>query len=177
MDQDMEKSRRQFLGNAITDISGYIRFIDTKVGIILAFVGAAATLLVRMKADLQCILSSSGGGGALLGILLVTEFIAAFDILCCSFAALTVRVGRIEGYDSKWFFPTPDGDFSEGFRKYAGKVSRMTEEDITENLAAELYKLNDIYRKKLRYAGKTVYAFQWFALASLFIIVILMTEA
>lgn len=50
-------------------------------------------------------------------------------------------------YNSKWFIAKSVEDYT--FEMYKKDVSQMTDADILENMAAELYKLNDINRQKL----------------------------
>ena len=65
------------------------------------------------------------------------------------FGILTIRGHSSNiGYKSKWFLPQTTKEYS--FDVYKRDIQEMTDEDIIENMAAELYKLNDINRQKLR---------------------------
>lgn len=77
-------------------------------------------------------------------ILFFISFAAVFV-----FGILTIRGHSSNiGYKSKWFLPQTTKEYS--FDVYKRDVQEMTDEDIIENMAAELYKLNDINRQKLR---------------------------
>lgn len=72
------------------------------------------------------------------------SFVAVFV-----FGILTIRGHSSNiGYKSKWFLPQTTKEYS--FEVYKKDVQEMTDEEIIENMAAELYKLNDINRQKLR---------------------------
>ena len=63
------------------------------------------------------------------------------------FGILTIRshVSKI-GYQSKWFWTQSTKEYS--FDAYKADVLSMSDEDVIVNMAAELYKLNDINRQK-----------------------------
>lgn len=65
------------------------------------------------------------------------------------FGILTLRGHSCKvDYKSKWFLPQSTAEYS--FDAYKNDVFSMDDEDIIENMTAELYKLNDINRQKLK---------------------------
>ena len=63
------------------------------------------------------------------------------------FGILTIRSHSSKiGYESKWFLPHSTKEYS--FDAYKKDVLSMSDEDVIVNMAAELYKLNDINRQK-----------------------------
>ena len=65
------------------------------------------------------------------------------------FGILTIRGHSSNiGYKSKWFLPQSTKEYS--FDAYKRDVQLMDDEDIIDNMTAELYKLNDINRQKLK---------------------------
>jgi hypothetical protein len=77
-------------------------------------------------------------------------------------------------YDSKWFLSKDTADYT--FFQYSKDISNMSDEDIIENMTAELYKLNDIRRQKLKTTGRALF---WFATSyisvSIFIITLVLS--
>ena len=65
------------------------------------------------------------------------------------FGILTIRGhASVIGYKSKWFLPQSSKEYS--FDVYKRDLQAMTDEDVIENMGAELYKLNDINRQKAK---------------------------
>lgn len=51
-------------------------------------------------------------------------------------------------FDSKWYLTKDTKSYS--FDSYLDDLNAMSKSDITDNMAAELYKLNDINRQKTK---------------------------
>ena len=143
-----DEIKQAFLSSAISDISAYIQLADTKVSIIMA---AAVALIVGLFACYEPIgkliasvepCSWKGVALFILAALLVASTISVFV-----FGILTIRshVSKIS-YKSKWFLPQSTKEYS--FDAYKADVLSMSDEDVIVNMAAELYKLNDINRQK-----------------------------
>ena len=139
-----------FLSSAISDISTYIQLSDTKVSIIM---GALVALIAGFLACCDPISQafSKIKPCSWQGIV-ITVFI---------FGILTIRghVSKIN-YKSKWFLSQNTKEYS--FDTYKKDLVSMTDKDIIENMAAELYKLNDINRQK---AFTAKWAIHFFAAA------------
>jgi hypothetical protein len=105
-----------------------------------------------------------------LSIVLIVSVIGMF-----SFGLATIRVHSSKiGHSSKWFLGQSPSEYS--FDSYKADVLRMSNVDIIEDMAAELYKLNDINRQKQR-ACKWMLRFFSVALASLFMIFLILMIA
>lgn len=140
--------KQTFLSNAISDIAIYIQLADTKVSIIMgSLIALVAGFLACYEPIAQAFAkikpcSWQGNVITVFVILHLFSFIMVFV-----FGILTIRghVSKI-AYKSKWFLSQPTKEYS--FDTYKADISSMTNEDIIENMAAELYKLNDINRQK-----------------------------
>lgn len=154
--------KQNFLASAITDISTYIQLTDTKVSIIM---GAVVAILVGIAACYEPIerlvnnISPCSWNGVLLTILVIIGFIST--ILTFVFGLLTVR-GRssIINYKSKWYLAKPTKEYS--FTEFCNDIKNMNDNDVITNMAAELYKLNDINRRKLKTVKWTLIVFSVF---------------
>ena len=154
--------KQNFLSSAITDISTYIQLADTKVSIIM---GAVVAILVGIAACYEPIerlvdnISPSSWIGVLLIILIIIGFISM--ILTFVFGLLTVRGhSSIINYKSKWYLGKSTKEYS--FTEFCNDIKNMNDNDIITNMAAELYKLNDINRQKLKTVKLTLIAFSVF---------------
>lgn len=140
--------KQTFLSSAISDISAYIQLADTKVSIIMA---AAVALVVGLLACYEPIgkLIASVKPCSWKGVALfvLAALLAVSTISVFVFGILTIRnhVSKI-GYKSKWFLPQSAEEYS--FDAYKTDILSMSDEDVIVNMAAELYKLNDINRQK-----------------------------
>ena len=164
-------NKMDFLKAAITDLSGNLKLLDTKVSIIIASIGVVLGLVVSCKSNylkayfyysVNCMLKT-------IFLLLSAAFIIrviltfAFGINC-----IMIRIGKGKSL-SLWFFSTERfGGITE--QNYYQKVQHMTDETILKNLANEVYKLNTINNLKMRAAKKTIVLF---SLSCLIILVLM----
>lgn len=154
--------KQNFLASAITDISTYIQLADTKVSIIM---GAVVAILVGITSCYEPIerlisnITPSSWKGILLIILIIIGFISM--ILTFVFGLMTVRGhSSIINYKSKWYLTKSTKEYS--FAEFSSDIKSMNDNDIITNMAAELYKLNDINRQKLKTVKWTLIAFSVF---------------
>lgn len=154
--------KQAFLSSAISDISSVIQLLDTKVSIIM---GSLIALMGGMLACYDPIgqafarVEPNSWRGVIIAIIGILFFVSLAIVFV--FGILTVR-GRVSqvAYKSKWFVLKPTKEYS--LEQYQKDVRAMTNEDIIEDMAAELYKLNDINRRKMKTANMTII---WFAIA------------
>ena len=140
--------KQTFLSNAISDISSYIQLADTKVSIIMA---AVVAIVVGVFAcyepigELIALVKPCSWQGV--AFIILATLLAVTTISVFVFGILTIRshVSK-SGYKSKWFLPQSTKEYS--FDSYKEDVLSMDDEDVLVNMAAELYKLNDINRQK-----------------------------
>ena len=161
--ENSEKSnemKQTFLASAIVDISTYIQLTDTKISIIMGSLVALMAGLMACyepisKAFLNIMPCSWRGN--------VITFIVLLHIICFVlvfiFGILTIRghISNINNYESKWYLEKSTESYS--FDTYKADINSMTNSDIMETMAAELYKLNDINRQKAKTARKTIIFF------------------
>lgn len=140
--------KQSFFSSAISDISAYIQLVDTKVSIIMAAVvaiimgGVACYELIENLISLVKPYSWQGVALIISTTALVVSIAGVFV-----FGILTIRSHSLKiGYNSKWFLPQSTKEYS--FDAYKEDILSMSDEDIIVNMAAELYKLNDINRQK-----------------------------
>lgn len=148
--KELTEIKQAFLSDAISDIATYIQLTDTKVSIIM---GSLIALIAGILTCYEPIFKAYSNIKACTCLRICTLF---FFFLCMLslflvfvFGILTIK-GHFSniGYKSKWFLPQSSKEYS--FDAYKKDIKRMTEEDIIDNMAAELYKLNDINRQKLK---------------------------
>ena len=140
--------KQEFLSSAISDISIYIQLSDTKVSIIM---GALVALIAGFLACYEPIsqafskIKPCSWQGNIITIFALLHLISL--IMVFVFGIITIRghVSKIS-YKSKWFLTQNTKEYS--FDTYKKDLVSMTDKDIIENMAAELYKLNDINRQK-----------------------------
>lgn len=140
--------KQSSFSSAISDISAYIQLVDTKVSIIMAAVvaiimgGVACYELIENLISLVKPCSWQGVALIISTTALVVSIAGVFV-----FGILTIRSHSLKiGYNSKWFLPQSTKEYS--FDAYKEDILSMSDEDIIVNMAAELYKLNDINRQK-----------------------------
>ena len=169
--------KQNFLSSAISDISTYIQLTDTKVSIIM---GAAVAILVGIGACYEPISNAiekiipCSWIGVLFIILTVSGALSV--ILIFVFGILTVR-GHVcvISYKSKWFLSKSAKEYS--FDEFTKDIQEMTAEDVIINMAAELYKLNDINRQKMKTMKWTLYTFSALLVVILAIAVLFLANA
>ena len=143
------ETKQAFLSSAISDISSYIKLTDTKVSIIMAVIAAIIAAIATCYKDILDNMSSIKWC-SLIGVIEIL-FLLAFIVGLAGvflFGILTIRGHKPKlNYKSKWFII--DSVETYPFENYKIDVMQMTDADILDNMAAELYKLNDINRQKL----------------------------
>lgn len=147
---EIYEMKQSFLSSAISDISTYIQLADTKVSIIMgalvALIAGTITCYEPLCRIISCIKPCSWIGiiFVLLTTLCVISVVAVFV-----FGILTIR-GHVSNldFDSKWYLPKDVKLYS--FDIYLNGLKTMSKDDIIDNMAAELYKLNDINRQKAK---------------------------
>lgn len=168
--------KQSFLSSAISDISTYIQMADTKVSIIMAAVVAilvGAFSCHEFISDVVSQVIPCSWLGVSLIILASVLFISVIGVFL--FGILTIRGHSSKiGYKSKWYLPQSTKEYSfDAFRK---DVLSMNDNDIIENMAAELYKLNDINRQKAKTYNWTLKCFSGSLISTLFIFVLLVVS-
>ena len=169
--------KQSFLASAISDISIYIQLADTKVSIIMA---AVVAILVGIAACYEPIgqvvanISPCSWIGIILIVFVILGYISI--ILVFLFGILTIRGHScIINYKSKWFLSKSANEYS--FDEFSKDIRKMTNEDVIKNMSAELYKLNDINRQKMKTMKWTLKSFSLFLCAIGIIIFLLLVKA
>ena len=145
----------EFLKAAISDLTGNLTLLDTKISIIMATVGVILGLVVACKSNILRAYYFYANNYCLKSIFLLLSLAYAVTIIITfiyGIKCILIRFGKSKA-SSLWFFDTESyGGISE--RKYINKVKRMSNETILNNLSIEVYKLNTINNRKMR-SGKT----------------------
>ena len=168
----IDEMKQTFLSNAISDISTYIQLADAKVSIIMgslvALIAGIISCYEPIGKTINSIKPCSWGGilFVLLSTLCVISVVAVFI-----FGILTIR-GHVSNIDfkSKWYLAKDTKSYS--FDSYLSDLNAMSKSDITDNMAAELYKLNDINRQKAK-TMRWVMRFFAISLITAFVIAVL----
>lgn len=150
--------KKDFLIAAINDISNYIRFVDTKISLILTVCGVLFTASISLRTEIIKICAINSNAISLFYILTLLVIISFTIVLFCSIKVLTLRVGNLS-YESLWFL---NANNNRDFSDYYNKIMTMTNKEIIKNLSAELFKLNQIYACKLKWVKHTICAFSVF---------------
>ena len=150
----------EFLKAAISDLTGNLNLLDTKISIIMATVGVILGLVVACKENILKAYHFYSSGCFLrivflsLSALYILTIIATF---VCGINCITIRFGKSQS-TSLWFFKTEAyGGISE--KEYYSRVNKLTNKQITKNLANEVYKLNIINNRKMASGRMTVTLF------------------
>ena len=149
-----------FLKAAISDLTGNLTLLDTKISLIMATVGVVLGLVVACKSNVLkayhfyediCIFK------AIFLLLSVAYIVSVIITFVYGIKCVMIRFGKSKS-SSLWFFQTEDyGGITE--QNYLQKVKHMTDESITKNLAVEVYKLNRINNRKMRTGKITIIMF------------------
>ena len=165
--------KQVFLSSAISDISSYIHLSDTKVsiimGVMVAIIAAIASCYEVILCALDNIKPCSWIGVAIIlfSVLFFLSFVSVFI-----FGILTIR-GHSSNirYKSKWFLTQSTKEYS--FDIYNKDIQEMTDKDVIENMAAELYKLNDINRQKLKTSSWVIRSFSLTLITAIIICILI----
>lgn len=153
-------STNDFLKTAISDLTGNLTLLDTKVSLIMATVGVILGLVVACKSNILkayhfyediCIFK------AIFLLLSAVYIVSVIITFVYGIKCIMIRFGKSKS-SSLCFFQTEDyGGITE--QNYLQKVKYMTDESITKNLAVEVYKLNRINNRKMRTGKLTIIMF------------------
>ena len=166
--QEKEKTtevKQNFLSSAISDISAYIQLADTKVSIIMAAVVAILAGLLTCYEPIGKLISEITPCTWVGVVFIIMAGIGAISVIAVFlFGILTIRSHScVINYKSKWFLPKTTKQYS--FDEFSKDIQKMSDDDIIKNMAAELYKLNDINRQKMKTMKWTLYSFSTLLLA------------
>lgn len=142
--------KQMFLSNAISDIASYIQLLDTKISIIMgALVALMAGILACYDPIIKAFMKINPCSwlGISTFILCFVCLISLIIVFLCGILTIRGHSSNIS-YNSKWYLGQSKLEYS--FEEYKKDVMSMTQRDILENMAAELFKLNDIFRQKAR---------------------------
>lgn len=169
--------KQSFLASAISDISTYIQLADTKVSIIMAAVVAILAGIASCYEPIGAAIVNITPCSLIGVLLIIFSLIGAVGIiLVFVFGILTIRAHSSNiNYKSKWFLIKSTKEYS--FDEFAKDVNKMSDEDILKNMSAELYKLNDINRQKMRTMTWTLRSFSLLLVAIAAVIALLLVNA
>lgn len=167
----IDYSKTQILLNsAISDISGHIKLLDTKVSIIMAALGIIISGLINCGETVINIYNIIQKYSFLNIFMCLIMVLFASGVIMVYFWGLeTIKAHYCNiDYKSVWFIKEKKEDYS--FEAYKDEIENMTTKDVVDTFAAELYKLNDIYKQK---AKSTKYAIRSFATSLALLIVLI----
>lgn len=148
-------STNDFLKVAISDLTGNLTLLDTKISIIMATVGVILGLVVACKSNIlkaYYFYEDICTFKAIFLLLSAAYIVSIIFTFVYGIKCIMIRFGKSKS-SSLWFFQTEDnGGITE--QNYIKRVKYMTDESIMKNLAVEVYKLNRINNRKML-TGKT----------------------
>lgn len=161
---------QNFLNSAINDVSGWIKFLDTKVSIIMAALGVVISGIINCRETIYETYQMLQVYSLLHIFFCVLVLMFAIATVLVYFWGLqTIKAHRCNiNFKSLWFIIEKKDDYA--YEIYKEDIKKMTEKDVIDALATELYKVNDIYRQKAVTMKRTICVFE-IALIVLFIIV------
>lgn len=162
-------AKQAFLSSAISDISTYIQLKDTKISIIMAAVVAfivGAFSCDELITESMAQIKPCSWLGVSLIIFTIVLIVCLVGVFVFGISTIRSHSSKI-GYGSKWFLPQSTSEYS--FDAYKVDIFAMSDEDVIENMAAELYKLNDINRQKSKTYKWALICFSAFLIAAFII--------
>ena len=180
-----QATRLDYLSAAINDLSNWIRFMDTKVAVVIAADMLILTsLITNIKSTSSLIQNFDCLCIKIVILILITFFVYnTVRVYYVGISTLLARIGKTKGSidtvevwktftNSKQFERTSwfvvDDDYK--IEEYISNFNEKTSENLVQEMAKELYKLNVINRVKMRKANMTLKAFGW-SLASVGVII------
>jgi hypothetical protein len=147
---------KKLLFAAITDLSANIKFLDTKIALIMTTSGIILSGLITCRTDCYYVYQSWNGCHFL--FLFFLGLYAIFLISTFVFALLCIKNRNISipelGNDSIWYINFTDEDLK--FQDFLQRVK--INDDSISILSQEVYKLNKINYKKQHYAKKAIFS-------------------
>lgn len=151
--------KQTFLSAAISDISAYIQHSDQKVSIIMAALTAVFAGIMACYEPITREISKiepCSWLGVMVFLLIFLQLASLVMTFVFGIKSISVHTSKMP-YDSKWYLKRNIDEYS--FDAYKEDVEAMTDNDVIENMAAELYKLNDINHQKSITVKWTVHFF------------------
>ena len=165
-----QATRLDYLSAAINDLSNWIRFMDTKVAVVIAADTLILTsLITNIKSTSSLIQNFDCLCIKIVILILITFFVYnTVRVYYVGISTLLARIGKTKGSidtvevwktftNSKQFERTSwfvvDDDYK--IEEYISNFNEKTSENLVQEMAKELYKLNVINRVKMRKANMT----------------------
>ena len=177
VDKEIDLSRTQsFLSSAIADISGYIKFSDTKVSIIMAALGVIIAGIINCREIVyDAYKSMSQCECKLLLFLGIASIFCVATIMVYYWGLHTLISHTCKlAFSSVWYIKESKEEYP--FELYKNTIERMSVGEIIDTMAAELYKLNDINKQKIESTQKTIRAFSVFLVSLLAEMIFIISE-
>lgn len=159
-----ENKSADFLINAANDVAGNIRFLDTKMALLIAAMSVISGALVTCKEEFYYaynhFVDTQNLFVFLLSLYCVLVILTFITSLLCVFPRHENAEKETDKYDehgSLWyFFPKKE---KLNFAEYGKKVGSLNEVKFINQLANQVYVLNQINEKKHFWAQKAVIFF------------------
>lgn len=145
---DNYEQKLSFLSAAISDISSHIHLADTKVSIIIGAVVAFLAAGIACCEYIYKVVRRIPFPGAASTVLIVLSILLVLAIIGLFVSGIFTIRGHSShiNYKTKWYLPESNDKYP--FEKYRKDVQAMEPHEMINEMAAELYKLNDINRQK-----------------------------
>lgn len=168
--------KQAFLEAAINDLSGNIKFLDTKISIIMATMGVVLGGLISCKENLHETYQNLNDINQNIQttnwklIIFLIVFIAYLlsTLLAFSFGISTLTARGINvKFDSLWYI---DSKKEIEFNMFLKRINKLSSTNIIENMSCELYKINNINKIKMQ---RTKYSLLFFKCSCAFVAAIM----
>ena len=155
----LNEVRKSYLLAAISDVSGNIQLMDTKVSIIMAAQGVIIAGLLSIYDNLakvakyyDSVLEKSVCVITVLGFFIFMTLVYVFGLR--TIEARSTKLNKA----TSWFV-TSDR-LQKGFDDYLLDFKSKSDDNLLDEIASELFKLNDINSRKMEEANWTVKMFK-----------------
>lgn len=171
--KDNFTEKQNFLNSAINDIAGNLKLIDTKISLLLTTSGVILNALISCRSNIYTVYVISKSQNTLLIIFLFILILYIFTLCLFVFfgiKAITVRKGKSN--KSLWFLG--DRAFNLDLNAYQDQIINLTKKEIICYLSDELYNINLINSKKLKYARLSFQLFLLYFIITILLFVFVM---
>lgn len=155
------ESKRNMLIANISDLSGNLKLIDTKISILLAASGVLFNILVSCRSNILKAYNNYLNTNRIymwIFIILITFFLISFSaFIYFGLSTIFSRKGKSRR-SSTWFFDTKTLSETE----FRDKINKYDDENIIQCLISEVYKLNEINNKKISQSRKAIITFMFY---------------
>lgn len=165
----------------LRNVSEWVRFSDTKAGVVLAFAGGSAVQIASKADTIHAIIAAHpcDGWGWALFLAVVVYFTALLLTMACAAVSVWPSLGSAEKRSMLYFGHICD-DYGHDHGRYAKELAGLDETRMNEELAHQICVNASIAKRKYRWVGRAIRSLFWtigFWAVTVLIVLILGTPA